>query len=1035
MFLSDLSVDRPVLVSMALFVFIVFGVLAYFSMPLNLMPDVKIPYVVVQSVYPGAGPSEVETQVTKKIEDAIATVSLIDYIQSYSLENVSIVMVAFKIQKNVDIANQEIKDKIDAIIRDLPSDLQKPIVQKMDINAIPFMDIILSGNLDGKALYELADTKLKDRFGQIEGVAQVDLSGGNKRQIQVQLNDQTVFQNKISLAQLMQILAAQNMDMPAGNFQRGTQEYSVRLKGKFESLDEIANANIPTPTGIKKLRDLANVIDGAEDVRTRAIYFDVPKKVLDQNIVHISLTNASDANVVTISDEVRKNLPEIKEDLPAGVSLNIVRDTSDFIKSTVSDTFTNIWLGILFTGLILLIFLHDLRSTLIVALSMPISIISTFVFMQIAGFSFNMMTLIGISTSVGILVSNSVVVIENIFRHRDEGMPVRDAAKRGTAEIAIAVLASTLTNVVVFLPVATMGSLVGQFFREFAYTVTIATIFSLVTSFTVTPMLASRILTGKEKKNKFGIAFDNLFDKFEASYKKFLGTVLSSKKHSRNIIIISVILVVGSLALMPVIGLEFIPEIDQGEMSITVELPEGYNLDQTADVLEIVHQRLANHKEIEHIITNLGSSGFVNTGTNLASARIKLVDRADRKKSAKQLAEIFSIELADIPNAKIVVSAGGSAMGQGMGMEFYLQGQDNARLEQMKNQITELIKDTPGLMNLDTSSRGGRPELTIIPKRDQMSAVNATVYDLAISLRAAVEGMVSTEYHEGDNQYDIKISLADDAVDTPDKIRNLTILINGQPYLLSQLADIEVKPGASNIIHRDRAKTIVFTGEIAEDATMGDVMNAVQEKLQGFNFPSGYKIVWGGGAKMLNETVVAMLQAFLLAVLLTYMMLAAILESFLQPLFILGTVPLALIGVILSLLITHQTFNIVSMMSVVMMVGVVVNNAILLLDYANMRRKQGAAPHDALMEAGEAKLKPIIMSTLSIVIGMLPMAIGIGAAGRELRKPMGIVTIGGLLVSTFMTLVIIPAFYYMVIQKENNKKNGKNNQVPQIENQ
>jgi len=1035
MFLSDLSVDRPVMVSMALFVFIVFGVLAYFSMPLNLMPEVNIPYVVVQSIYPGAGPSEVETQVTKKIEDAIATVSEIDYIQSYSLENVSLVMIAFKMQKNVDIANQEVKDKVDAILRDLPSDLQKPIVQKMDINAIPFMDLVLSGNMDGKALYELADTKLKDRFGQIAGVAQVDLTGGNKRQIQVRLNDQVVFQNKISLAQLMQILAAQNMDMPAGNFQRGTQEYSVRLKGQFQSVNDIAEANIPTPTGMKKLRDIANVIDGAEDVTSRAIFFDIPKQQLNQNIVRISLTNASDANVVNISDQVRKNLPEIQEDLPKGVSLNIVRDTSDFIKSTVSDTFSNIWLGILFTALILFIFLHDLRSTLIVALSMPISIISTFVFMQIAGFSFNMMTLIGISTSVGILVSNSVVVIENIFRHRDEGMAPKDAAKHGTSEIAIAVLASTLTNVVVFLPVASMGSLVGQFFREFAYTVTIATLFSLITSFTVTPMLASRIITGKGQKNKFGIAFDNLFDKFEASYKKFLGTVLSSKKHSRNIIIVSVVLVVASLALMPVIGLEFIPEIDQGEMSVTVELPEGYNLDETGKTLDTIHQRLGKHKEIEYILTNLGSTGFVNTGTNLASAQIKLVDVSKRDKSAKQLADIFSRELADVPNAKITVSAASNAMGQVMGMEFYLQGQDNDRLEQLKNQILPLIKDTPGLMNIDTSSRGGRPEVTIIPKRDQMSAVYATVYDLAMSLRSAVEGMVSTEYHEGNNQYDIKISLDDEDVDAPEKIRDLTILVNGQPYVLSQLADIEVKQGANNIIHRDRAKTIVFTGEIAEGATMGNVINEVQNRLKDFNMPAGYKIVWGGGAKMLNETVTSMLQAFFLAVLLTYMMLAAILESFLQPLFILGTVPLALIGVILSLLITHQTFNIVSMMSVVMLVGVVVNNAILLLDYANMRRRQGIAPHDALMEAGEAKLKPIIMSTLAIIIGMLPMAIGIGAAGRELRKPMGIVTIGGLLVSTFMTLVIIPAFYYMVIQKENNKKNGKNNQVPQIENQ
>ncbi|MDZ4181318.1 MAG: efflux RND transporter permease subunit, partial [Candidatus Cloacimonadaceae bacterium] len=387
MFLSKISIERPVLVTMAILVFVVFGALAYFALPLNLMPDVDIPYVSIQTIYPGAGPAEIESQITKKIEDAIATVSQIDYVQSYSMENVSIVLIAFELSKNVDIANQEVKDKIDAVINTLPTDAEKPVTSKIDLGAFPFMDIVLSGNMDGKALYELADLKLKDRFAQIEGVAQVGMTGGNKRQISVKLKDSVVFENNISITQLMQILAAQNMDMPAGNFVRGSQEYSVRLKGEFASVDEIANADIPTAFGVKKLSQLATIEDGIEDVRSRAIYFNAADKKLDENIVRLSLTKSADGNVVNIAKEVRRQLPGIEKEMPKDVQLRIIKDDSEFTQSTVSDTLGNIWMGILLTGLILFLFLHDLRSTVIVALSMPISIISTFVFINMAGFT------------------------------------------------------------------------------------------------------------------------------------------------------------------------------------------------------------------------------------------------------------------------------------------------------------------------------------------------------------------------------------------------------------------------------------------------------------------------------------------------------------------------------------------------------------------------------------------------------------------------------------------------------------------------
>ncbi len=1013
MFLTKLSIERPVMVTMGLLVFVVFGILGYIGMPLNLMPDVKLPFISIQTIYPGAGPREVETQLTSRIEEAISTVSQIDYVQSYSMESASIVVIAFQMGKNVDIANQEVKDKIDTILRDFPDNTEAPIVQKIDFSSSPFMDVVLTGNVDGRELYELADNKIKEQLSQIEGVAQVTLTGGTKRQIDIRLSDKVVYENKISLPQLTGILAAQNMDMPAGNFTRGSQEYSVRLKGEYQNLEEIINADIPTQFGVKKLNQLASVTDSSEEVRTKATYFNVPKNLQEDNVVRLSITKSSDGNVVNIAKEVMKRLPIIQKDLPKGVKLEMIRDDSEFIRSTVSDTMSNIYMGILLTGLVLFLFLHDLRSTLIVALSMPISIISSFVFLQMAGFTLNIMTLMGLSTSVGVLVANSVVVLENIFRHKDMGNSRRDASEKGTNEITVAVLASTLTNIVVFLPIASMSSMVGQFFKEFALTVTFATIFSLITSFTVTPMLASMIIPEAKHDSRFGLKFDALFNRFSTAYKRFLTYVLKSRKSSFTIIMISVLALFGSFALVPIVGLDLMPVMDQGNVTVSVELPQGYNLDQTAKVLNEINKRVSKHKEVQHIVTSLGSQGFIDTGTNLASADVKLVDRKLRDKSTAEFARVLTRDLADVPNARIKAS-GTQGMGGGSApIEFFLQGQDNDRLEQLKLEVSKAIKDTPGLVNLDTSTRSGRAELTLNPKRERMAAIGATVYDLALALRASVEGMVSTQYREAGNQYDVKISLNDDAVDSPDKIMNLSVVIYGQSYLISQLADVSFTPGINKITHRDRYKSIQFSGDIATGANMGEIISGINQRLTKVNLPTGYRVVWGGDAQMLGETVAEMVKTFLLSVLLTYMLLAAILESFAQPLLILSTVPLALIGVILALLLSGLSLNIISMMSIIMLVGIVVNNAILILDYVNQKRREGASPHDALLEAGEMKLKPIIMSTLAIIMGMVPMAIGFGGSGKEFSQSMGIVSIGGLIVSTFLTLIIIPAFYYL----------------------
>lgn len=1024
MFLSKISVSRPVTVTMLILVFVVFGAMAYFEMPLNLMPDVKLPFVTIQTVYPGAGPQEIETQITKKLEDAISTISNIEYIESYSMDNFSLVLIKFDLEKNVDIANQEVKDKVDVILNNLPTDAQKPIIDKFDITARPVVRMVLSGTQSSLELYEYADKYLRDRLSQIEGVAQVDVSGGQEREIQVVLNEKTVFSNNISLSQMSQILAMHNMDLPAGNFRAANQEVSVKVKGEIRDIETLRNIEIPTAFGNKKLSHLAEIKDTGTEIRERTTFFDLEKRVKQDNVISINLVKSSDGNPVQIAKNLQKQLGSITENLPEGMELTIVVDDSVFIESSVSDTLNNIYLGIFFTALVLLFFLHDLRSTLIVALAMPVSIISTFVLMQLAGFTLNIMSLLGLSTSVGVLVTNSVVVLENIFRHKEMGHGKKLSAERGTSEIAIAVLASTLTNIVVFLPIGTMGGILGQFFKEFGLTVTFATIFSLLIAFTLTPMLASLILPEKTKPNIISKRIEAMIHKVENAYKKILSLIMKRKTNSSLILISTVILFIFSLFVASKIGFEFMPVLDEGNINLKVELPIGYNLDETAKTLDSIEKLIANYPEVKYILTNLGTLGQIDKGLNMANTNIKLVEADLRARTTQQVVDAIIRDLSNIPNAKISVSVQSSAGGGGgEPVSLYLIGQEDEELLRISNEVYEKIKDIPGLVNLDTSTRSGKPEITIEPKRDQLALTGNSVMEVALGVRAAIEGMVTTQFKEAGNEYDIKVTLQENAYNSPEKLRNLTIITSTGKYQLSQLAEVYFTEGVNKIIHRDKAKTITITGAPATGVPLGVITGEIDRRIAEIKMPDGYRIQWGGDAEMMQESVKEMGKAALLAILLTYMLLAAILESFIQPLLILSTVPLALIGVFFIQYLTGLTMNIFSMMAIIMLVGIVVNNAILILDYANQIIKTGKSVHDALLEACPTKLKPIIMSNLAIILGMLPMAMGVGSAGKEFRQSMGVVSIGGLIMSTILTLFVIPTLYY-VTTKDKHKKNA-----------
>ena len=1015
MFLTKLSIKRPIMASMFLLVFVLFGILAYMGISLNLFPQIDIPYITITTVFPGASPQEVETQITDKLEDAVSSISKLKNTTSYSMENVSMVILEFELGKDVDIANTEAKDKITAIVNDLPIDSEIPVVEKFDITAESVIDVVVSGDMKPVELYDIANNIIREKFMQVDGAGKVNLIGGQEREIHVTFDNKIITQNMLSLPQIAGIIAAENIDMSAGNILNSDQELSVRFDGEFDGLEAMGNIDIPTLFGLKKLKHLAKIHDSGEEIREKSTYFNNILKTKNENIILMNIIQRSGGNTVELAKGLKKAVTELNETLPT-VDLEIVLDRSIFIESSVEDTLTNIILGIIFTGLVLLFFLHDIRSTFIVALAMPFAIISTFVFMQISGFTMNIMTLMGLSTAVGILVTNSVVVLENIFRHKQMGHSRIEAADKGTAEITTAVLASTMTNIVVFLPIANMSSIVGQFFKEFALTVTYATIFSLIASFTITPMLASLILPEhSDKKGKIGEKLEAIFYSWEKVYQNVIKGILGSKLRSIGVIFISILMFVATIVfVVPKVGFEFMPSMDEGDIEIKVELPSGYNINEVAKVVSQVEDKVKEHKLIKHILTSLGYIDDMNKSTNLAKINVKLVGLKEREKSNSIVANELIKTLTEIPNAQIRVSAISSGAGDGMDpILFQLSGNDLKKLEAYEAQIVNKIESIPGLVNLNTSSRAGKPEITLIPSRKAIAEAGINIQTIAYTVRSAMEGLVSTQYKEAGEEYDVKIMMAEVSVNTPEKIENIPIVSPKGVFRLGQMAEVKMTSGYTKILHNNKAKSIEFTAAVAPGYVLGNITGEIDNRLAEINMEPGYSTKWSGDAEMMAETGIDMLRAFIIALVLTYMLLAGTLENLTQPLIILGTVPMAFIGVFGGLYLTGKTMNTISMMAIIMLLGIVVNNAILLLDYTNQLVKGGKSVHDALLEACPTKLKPILMSTIAIIFGMLPMALGIGDSGTEIRQPMGIVSIGGLIVSSFLSLYIIPAIYYV----------------------
>jgi len=1014
-FFARLAVQRPVLTSMLVIVLVILGSFSYLRLGVDLLPGIDFPVVTVSAVYPGAGPEEVEAQVTEPIEDAVSTVPNLESLTSYSRENVSIVIVEFGYGVDADLAAIEVKDKVDAIRARLPADVEPPTIQKLDIGAMPIMALALSGPQSLTALNDFADQVLRDRLARVDGVATVAISGGREQEVQVRVHPDRLRAYDLALTDLAGLVGAGSVTIPAGRVTETGGEFAVRVVGEYTSVQEIEDLPIPLPGGGRiRLGDVATVMPGLADLRQLARFNGQPT-------VSISIQKRADANTVATAEGVFDAVEELRAQLPPGAELRVARDFSAFIRDAIQDIFRNILLGIFLTTAVLFLFLHSWRGTIIAAAAMPATIVATFLFLDQLGFTINVMTLMALGITVGILVTNTIVVLESIYRHLDRGEHPRTAAEEGTTEVAVAVAAAALTNVVVFTPIAFMEGIIGQFFFAFGLTVVFATLTSVLISFTLAPMLAARLLrvneTRLEKEGWLGFLwkrFDAGYQAVEEEYRRALGWVLARPRNGWAVIGGTALLVaLAAFLQLRFVGGEFMPAQDEGVVDVALELPPGTPVERTAEIARRAEALIREIPEVTDLLTNVGGGGggmFTLQG-DVSQASIQATVESDLH--TETFLPRFRELLAVLPDADVTVTLG-ETMGPGgmAALQVLVKGPEQDRLHEVARRATEAVATVPGLVDVRNTIEDPRPEVVFRPRREVLTEYGLTVAQVGGALRASLEGVTPGVYREAGEERDIRVRLEEGSRSRVEELGDLQIRTFAGMIPVSALGELSLEGGETTIQRDEKQRTVTIEAEIGR-GNLTALAAEMRTALDAVEFPPGYSYEITGQFEIFQESLVEMGKALLLAIILTYVVLAMILESYVHPVTIMLTLPLGAVGAVFALFLTASNLNIFSMMALIMLVGIVVNNAILILDYARILRSRGKEILEALMEAAPARLRPIIMTNVAIAFALLPQALGTGP-GSFYRVPMAIVTIGGVLVAALFTLFLIPTIYVKV---------------------
>ena len=1013
MLLSDISIRRPVFTVMVISALMVLGLIAMFGkLGLNLFPDVAFPVVVITTPYPGASPQEIETLVTKPIEEAVSGVNGVKRVQSWSRESFSTVLVEFLLETNIKLAAVDVREKVQGIRGDLPEDVEEPVIRRFDPADTPVLTYTISAQRSPYEIRRTAKDTIQPAIASAEGVGSVEVLGGLEREIQVNLDLQALQSRRIPIERVLSLMASENLNVPAGHVTTGAREVTLRTLGEFRSLDEIANLVVMDQGGGQiRIRDIGTVVDGYKEIRKTA-------RTNGKPAVAIEIRKQSGTNTVEVAANVFKAIDRLQQTLPPDYTLTKIIDSAERVQKEVHEVGLSIVYGALMAVAVIFFFMLDWRSTFISGLALPTSVITTFFFMWVMGFTINVMTLMALSLSIGMLIDDAVVVRENIFRHMERGEDPVTAAREGTAEIGLAVMATTFTIVAVFLPVGFMSGIVGKFFQEFGLTVVGAVLVSLFVAFTLDPMLSANFMKPVDPDHRARIAarpilgrFVAFFDRVDARYRTALQWALD---HRKTVIASALGLFALALVLAGLMGAEFIAKEDRGEFDVSLEMPVGTSFSAMDEVVRRVERIVAADPDYVRMYTVVGRSsalGPVTEEVNRANVRALFKEKTERSRTLWEIEDDIRTKLRAIAGLKYVLTDIPWAEGAGeYPINLYIRGDDLKTLTRLSEKAHKLVRHTPGAVDVDTSLEIGKPEVTVVLNRDRAAASGVGVAATARSLRAAVEGEVRSRYRDGKDEYDIRVRLRPADRRVPSLLENMLISsANGNLLYLKEVALLSDASGPGQIERENRQRQVSITANIRNRA-LGDVVSDVAKGVRAMGLPPGYISGFTGEAQRMDESFSALLAALGLAVLFIYMTLAAQFESFLHPFTIMLSLPLAIVGAFMALFFSGKNLGMSPMIGVVMLMGLVTKNGILLVDYTNTLRARGLALRQAILEAGRVRLRPILMTSLAMIFGMLPTALG-QTANAEFRSPMAIAIIGGLITSTLLTLVVIPVVY------------------------
>ena len=1032
MFLADASTKRPVAMTCLLIALTFLGFNSYRKISVENLPKIDIPYMTIQTVWAGATPADIEKDVGKKIEDAVSGLDGIKHITTTCVENLCIVLLEFSLATNVDVAAVDVREKIDAILQDLPSGCERPVIEKIDVNATSVVTLCLAGDATVEAMYDYADNTLADKFSTVPGVGKVEIIGGNAREVHVELDREALASAGLTSGDVVRALQQNVHSLPAGRVKDNGRELSVKFDAEYATVEEIGGLEVANSNGVRRyIRDLGTVRMSTEEVRERAFVDGVPCIIL--NVI-----KKAEGNTVKVVNMVRSRMEKLQDQLPGGMKLVWFADGGEHVQNSVDSTLSDIMFGVLLCAAILFVFLANIRTTIIVSISMPLTVVISLFFMWLIGYSLNMATLLALGLSIGILVSNSIVVLENVVKRFDDTPNAWEAARLGTNEVAIAVLASAGTNVIVMIPIAMMSSIVGLFFTPFAVTTLIVNLVSIFISFTLTPILCALFLKPTVGKKKGPMArFGEWWNQRVMGLGRRYVAILRFVGASRVVILLvvlgcvlllvllgCVLLLIHAFSFAGKLGFTMVETADRGKIFVKIEFPTDYDLEKTTARLLKIQDRLKGYSNLKHILAGSGKvnsiGGSSTQAVYLAQIQMAFEDKTKRDWTIFDRVDEITNLLSDETDCIITVAVESEMGGIQSPLEMNIVGDDLEVLDRVGTNVVAMVKTLPDAGSIDSTVRDGKPQVLITPKRAVLSDMKMPATSLGTILRGNLEGIEAATFKSGDRSYDIRVKFREKP--GQEQVKEFMLPgTAGKPLLIESLANVEHHLIPVQIKRFDKVRTVTVTGTLSLNGKLGLLLNDVRRNLaEKEMLPPGYEVNWGGDSEMLGEAIADFLEAAILAIVLTYLTLSAILESYIRPFMIMFTLPLGLVGVLWALRLTGFGISIFVLLGCVMLIGVVVNAAVLIIDRLGQLTEKGLSRREAMFQAMVDTFRAVLMVILASGIGMLPMALGRGI-GSELRAGIGIASTGGVVVSGLLSIILIPLMYVLFTKKEAKK--------------